>query len=127
MQTRKDWAVSQGLANPGRGRMPKAAVIACDKAEDEGMVFSDTKKRPVKKADKPKAKPVSNDGPSVSSDIDSGLFEPLYPGTWKTADGTKVGNRAVCVNCSTSLNFHRCGSAKALAPNLEIEAVFHYA
>lgn len=41
MQTRKEYAVSLGLASPGRGRMSKEAHEAIRAAEAEGMVFAD--------------------------------------------------------------------------------------
>lgn len=49
LQTRKDWAISQGLANPGRGRMSREAVAAIEKAMADGMHFSDEERHVFQK------------------------------------------------------------------------------
>lgn len=40
---KRDYAISLGLAKPGRGRLSREAHAAIDKAISEGMVFSDVK------------------------------------------------------------------------------------
>lgn len=49
LQTRKDWAIDQGLATAGRGRMSKEAVLAIEAAMSKGMQFSDQDKHVFQK------------------------------------------------------------------------------
>lgn len=42
MQTRREYAISLGLAVPGRGRLSAKAHEAINKAENSGMKFSDS-------------------------------------------------------------------------------------
>ena len=44
--TKKEYAISLGLAKSGRGRLSLAAHKAIDEAISNGMVFSDTKTPP---------------------------------------------------------------------------------
>lgn len=41
MTTKREYLVTQGLAQPGRGRFSKAAVEALDAATASGVVFDD--------------------------------------------------------------------------------------
>ncbi|AXH49319.1 Lsr2-like DNA bridging protein [Streptomyces phage Blueeyedbeauty] len=56
MATEREWLVSQGLANPGRGRYSKDARAALDKAKAGGMKFDLTpaEKAKLERANKPK-------------------------------------------------------------------------
>ncbi len=42
MTTRREYAISKGLAQPGKGRMSNAARQAIEEAEANGMTFSDS-------------------------------------------------------------------------------------
>lgn len=121
MQSRRDYAVSLGLAKPGRGRMSAAAHEAINKALSEGMRFSDVS--------------VSEDKPITSQEASKknteGTFfgdtpEPLYNGGWYVVEDGKrisVSGREVCRNCMNSLDYHRCSSPIFPAQNGEMLAV----
>lgn len=94
MTTRKEYAISLGLAKPGRGRMSLDAHKAIDNAIQEGMVFSDSLTPPPKKATpKPKEiKPVRK----VKGNLRG--FTP---------EGWPVGFR-MCRTCAKDCNYCRC-------------------
>jgi hypothetical protein len=48
--TKKEWAVSQGLAKPGPGRLPKAAHAAIEQARKDGVRFSDDVGAPIRRS-----------------------------------------------------------------------------
>lgn len=108
--TRKDYAISLGLATAGRGRMSLAAHEAVNKAIAEGMSFSDHGSAIVK-GETPK-------GPTVSK-ADSAYNE--YAAAFErfphdqmffyvNAKGKRVtlNGRAVCRECGYSLVGHTC-------------------
>lgn len=110
IQTKREYAVSLGLATMGRGRLSREAHAAIAKAEAEGMVFSDTK--PVvntPSATKP-VKPVSNEGAGMIGEIvqlwpNDALFEGV------DSHGKKhvVNARQVCRNSGYSMTSCPCG------------------
>lgn len=115
MQTRREYAVSLGLAKMTRGRMGKEAKDAIAKAEAEGVKFSDSPSVSiVKNEDGTETKTVSN-----SSDNYFGPTpDPRYPNdNWyvKGNKKMKVSNRAACANCLYSLLYHVCDTPAALS------------
>ena len=125
---RRDYAISLGLAKPGRGRMSRAAHEAIAKAEAEGKTFSDS---PVK-SDSPKSNSDSADKPdSVKSNSEPKDFfgptpNPIYNGGWYVVENGKrvdVSGKEVCRNCMCSLDYHRCDSPILPAWNGEMVEV----
>ena len=109
MQTRREYAISLGLAKDGRGRMSKEAHSAINKALAEGMRFSDVRQ------DSDSSIPVTSEQASKDSAAPENLFgptpEPLYNGGWYVWEGKKkrnISGREVCRGCGLSLDYHRC-------------------
>lgn len=113
MTTRREYAISLGLAQPGRGRMSREANEAIRKAEDSGMTFSDSKERvdpykgsAVKRAAEEKARKVQRvvqESPESASKPFTGKFEVEIPGGKRKA----LSERTACV-CGASLCYCRC-------------------
>ena len=137
---RRAYAITLGLAIPGRGRLSRAAAAACDAAAIGGMVFSDsTASVAAPKAARSKGKVF--DGPTTSvaaprvKKAKGGVFaktvrqptqveddeqfnvqDALYPNeqTWRSEDGQILNGRAVCSPCGYSLQYHRCSNPSAV-------------
>lgn len=105
--TRREYAISLGLAKDGRGRMSKAAHDAINKALAEGMVFSDVP------GSGNKDKVVKSEEVKPDIDLFSATPEQLYNDGWFILDGKKkvtVSGREVCRKCMVSLNWHECNT-----------------
>ncbi len=97
---KREYAISLGLAQPGRGRLSREAHAACMKAEADGYVFDE----------KPTKAPVVvvSEGETVSytrpvqEQVRS--VEALYG---YTEDGIKVGFTH-CTTCLNHANFCKC-------------------
>lgn len=108
MQSRKEYAVSLGLAKPGRGRLSKEAWAAIRKAEEEGMVFAE-KSAPV---EAPEPVNVSIVKPSKKvRDIGSHLVG-------YTKEGWVVGFTN-CRRCAQHANYCECRQG-ILAPSIVV-------
>lgn len=59
MGTKREYAISLGLAQPGRGKLSKLAHEAIDKAIQQGMVFGDSS-TPVVERQEIKSSPVTH-------------------------------------------------------------------
>jgi hypothetical protein len=115
MTTRREYAISLGLATPGRGRMSREAHAAIEEAEAEGKVFSDPK--PVTKAEKIAARESVRPAPRKAVVVQTEgqkTAEPLakpFTGTFRAVmpDGTrkKLSDRTAC-QCGASLSFCYC-------------------
>lgn len=118
MTTRREYAISLGLATPGRGRMSRDAHVAIEKAEAEGMVFSDPK--PVTKAEKIKARESTRPAPRkpvvqkpvqenavVERKPFTGKFEAIMPDGKRKA----LSERTAC-QCGASLCYCLCATPK---------------
>lgn len=118
MTTRREYAISLGLATPGRGRMSRDAHTAIEKAEAEGMVFDDPK--PVTKAEKiakreatrpAPRKPVVQKPVQESPVLDrkpfTGKFEAIMPDGKRKA----LSDRTAC-QCGASLSYCLCSTPK---------------
>lgn len=116
--TRREYAISLGLATPGRGRMSNDARMAIEKAEAEGMEFSDPK--PVSMKEKiaaraaatptapkaPRQRVVQTEGQEAAQPLAkpfTGVFRAVMP------DGSrkKLSDRTAC-QCGASLSFCYC-------------------
>lgn len=107
MQSRKEYAVSLGLAKPGRGRLSKEAWVAIHKAEEDGVQFSD-KSAPA--VSEPVNVPKSITKPSVQvRDIGKQLLG-------YTKEGWSVGF-INCRRCHQHANYCEC-KAGILAPSI---------
>lgn len=114
---RKEYAVSLGLATPGKGRMSREALAAIDKARAGGMTFDDDAPTPVKT---PKTVTVTEKRPVAvrrepveSNNImgDVMLAYPLDQTFTGYDDGKKVtvNSAAVCRNTGYSICGCHCG------------------
>lgn len=115
--TRREYAISQGLAQPGKGRMSREAHTAIEKAEAEGMVFADPK--PMTKAEKiaarGSARPTTTARVPVQSSVHeksellskpfTGKFEAMMPNGKRKA----VSERTACT-CGASLVYCLCST-----------------
>lgn len=118
MTTRREYAVSKGLATFGRGRMSRDALDAIAQAEANGMVFTDPVKEKVEispevlkrsaivrateehaRRDQMAAENVP-DGPSKAF---TGKFEVQVPGGKRKT----LSERTACT-CGASLCYCRC-------------------
>lgn len=115
MQTRREYAISLGLAKPTRGRMSREANAAIDKAIAKGMQFSDMQK----------AVSVSESGEKEEKKPDPVNFygstpAPRFDGGWKiTVKGKSkdISGKEVCRNCMVSLDYHGC--ANPIVPDID--------
>lgn len=97
---KREYAISLGLASPGRGRLSREAHAAIQKAEDEGMTFAD--KAPYIPKIKDVGETVSYTKPPQVKvrDIGSGL-------KGFTEQGWTVGFDT-CKNCACHANYCSC-------------------
>lgn len=121
MQTRREYAISLGLAKDGRGRMSGAAHAAIDEAVKNGMSFSDMPSRGVgKQID---SKDVSKGNPEDSF---SATPEPFHNGNWFATVNNKrvkISGRSVCTTCGYSLDYQNCLTPSVVGPDSEIVRV----
>ncbi len=110
MQSRKEYAVSLGLAKPGRGRLSKEAWAAIHKAEQDGVQFSDKSapvvSQPVNVVPKMSTKPTVK-----VRDIGKQLIG-------YTREGWTVGFTN-CRRCHQHANYCEC-RAGILAPSIVV-------
>lgn len=118
--TKREYAVSLGLAKPTRGRMSSAAKEAIAKKEAEGYVFADPSPTPSTAA------PVTADAPAapVPPDPRDSLY--IYPSDFRYPEEEYVavakvdGKRTVfsvrecCNTCGCSLTNHMCNTPSIL-------------
>lgn len=108
MQSRKEYAISLGLAKPGRGRLSKEAWAAINQAEVEGVVFAD------KSAPTPIDKPtnvVSLRKPSIK-------LRSVETLVGYTKEGWSVGF-VNCRRCAQHANYCNCPQG-ILAPSIVV-------
>lgn len=121
MGTRREYAVSLGLATNGRGRMSAAAHAAIDEAVKNGMTFSDMPQRGVGK--EINSKDVSRGNPEESF---SATPEPIHSGGWYATVGNKrvkIDGRSVCTTCGYSLDYQNCLVSSVVGPDSNIVRV----
>lgn len=111
----KEYAVSKGLARPGKGRMSREAHEAIRKAIDEGMSFSDYQ---VTKTDK-------SAGAEESTPLDV-VFNPYAEAFYRYSQDQKfvyrddngktheISGKPACMGCGYSLVGHTCNSPVVL-------------
>lgn len=132
---RKEYAVSLGLATPGKGRMSREALEAIEKARAGGQVFDDD----VVTTPTPRAQPtvsVKKDiSPRVASEDQpgdlnhvSGLYmryplETVFQGVGEGGKKYTVTARAICYNTSVSIVGCPCDSHRTLVSSLEVLTV----
>lgn len=109
MTTKREYAISLGLAKPGRGRMSAAAHDAINKAISEGMTFSDTLKAPAKTEKAPAAKATQDNSVIAPT---AAIREPNGYSFFYMEGGKKrkVSNRTACYNCGYSVGWHLCNA-----------------
>lgn len=118
---RKEYAVTLGLATPGKGRMSREALAAIDKARAEGTVFDDDDVQPrAPKA--PRVAPVraqratTHVRQSEGIMADTNLRYPLdqkFKGVDSQGKTHIVSGRNACT-CGYSLVGHVCNTPSAL-------------
>ncbi len=123
--TKREYAVSLGLAKPSRGKFSTAAKEAIAAKEAEGYVFADaTTATAPAPATKDEAKPVPAD-PRDSLYICPSDFR--FPEEeWKAVavvDGKRVvySMRECCNNCRCSLTNHMCNTPSVLGHPVTLE------
>ena len=97
---KREYAISLGLANPGRGRMSKDAHDAIAKAEAEGMSFDEN-------------------SPQNANTVVAETFERYRPHTMFSGRDSlggmhTVDSRQACCNCGYSLVGHICNNPTVL-------------
>lgn len=123
----KDWAVTQGLATPGRGRMSREAHAAIQEAIAGGMTFSDYKGAPSRRGTQtPLAKMVrakrqeSEKQPTdvVENTYAGGFFrypmDQIFTYTDDNGKTHEISSRPACMNCGYSLVGHTCNDPVVL-------------
>lgn len=112
--TRREYAISKGLATPGRGRMSNEARAAIEQAEAEGMIFSDAK--PVTMKDKIAARPASAPRTPVvqtsvqkSDELVSKPFTGKFEAVMPSGKRKSVSERTACT-CGASLVYCLCST-----------------
>jgi hypothetical protein len=126
MGTKREYAISLGLATPGRGRLSREAHAAIDKAIAEGMTFSDATAKPViqkpqKVAREPQKRAVATEeSHTTMADIHYRYdVDQLFVGTDSHGKKHTVNARQVCRNCGYSLTSHICHNPEVLVSSLE--------
>jgi hypothetical protein len=121
---RKQYAVSLGLATPGKGRMSREALEAVAKAESEGMVFDDAKGTPAPKVVRETPKPVTvkrESGPVATHERTDSVMgttlryemDQMFVGVDSNGKTHTVNGRQAC-SCGYSLVGHVCNMPNAL-------------
>ena len=113
--TRKDFAISKGLARPGKGRMSREAHEAVNAAIAGGMTFND-KSAAIIKGESPKGPVVAKDEPKA----DAKEFNQYAPEFYRfdrdqqfyytdpKGKRVVVNGKGVCRGCGFSLIGHTC-------------------
>lgn len=127
MGSRRDYAITLGLAIPGRGRLSRAANEACDKAEAKGMEFDIPLSAAVKTPRLRKAAPAPGAKGAdkfVKTTVVAPAEEPEWANVqnevysssqmWRSETGQIVNGRAVCTQCGFSLQWHLCKNPTAI-------------
>jgi hypothetical protein len=120
MSSRREFAISLGLAIPGRGRLSREANAACDEAASKGRVFegptTSVAAPRVKKAKGGVFAKTVRQPTQVEDDEQFNVQDALYPNeqTWRSEDGQILNGRAVCSPCGYSLQYHRCSNPSAV-------------
>lgn len=120
--TKREYAISKGLAQPGRGRLSRDAHDAIAKAEAEGMVFDDTT---VVVRQKALDVPVVNTEKAVDKGPKDSIENPFadaymrYEQTQEFVydEGGReftISCRPACMNCGYSLVGHTCNDPVVL-------------
>lgn len=130
----KEYAVSLGLATPGRGRMSREAHAAIkDAIENKGMTFDDyfvkgQNKPETPKVSKPvKAEPVVKDSADGDNQYAQAFMryplDQMFSGKDASGKTHKVSGRNACMNCGYSLVGHSCNSPRVLIGSTEAISV----
>lgn len=121
---RKEFAVSLGLAIPGKGRMSREANEAVAKAESEGMVFDDSKSAPAPTVVRDTPKPVTvkrETSPVATHERTESVMgitlrydmNQMFTGVDSNGKTHTVNGRQAC-SCGYSLVGHICNTPNAL-------------
>lgn len=114
MGTRKDYAISLGLAQPGRGRLSREAHAACDEAEKNGTVFSEKKVSTSVNANPLPGIPIHNEPVTEDGPADPYAHHPAptRSGMLMFSNGNttleKVSAKEACAECGRSFGWCRC-------------------
>lgn len=127
---RKEYAVSLGLATPGKGRMSREALAAIDRARNEGMSFDDdvpvirTPRAPVvASAPRLRVSAKAESDSNVGSVYHRYPYDQIFTGTDSQGRVQKVNARAICRNSRYSIAGCPCDSHVALVPSMEVITV----
>jgi hypothetical protein len=118
MTTKREYAISLGLATPGRGRLSREAHAAIDKAISEGKTFSDAK--PVVTKAPKTAKSVSvvteDEAPEFRETVYRYPIDTVFVGEDTNGKKFKCTARAACM-CGYSLVAHICNDPRVVNSN----------
>lgn len=128
---RRAYAITLGLAIPGRGRLSRAAIAACDAAAIGGMVFSEpttSVAAPRTAKSKHKASQFTQRREAVQQTEEAEEFnvqDRTSPAgsMWVSESGHKVNETQVCSPCGFSLGWHRCNHPSAVVGSGVLESV----
>lgn len=120
MQTKREYLISKGLAQPGRGRFSREGNAAIEKAISEGVKFKDATPAPVKRVAKSTGPVAKSDGPTDSTESGYGMaflrygkMDMQFEGVDSNGKRHVVSGRNAC-SCGYSLVGHTCDDATAL-------------
>lgn len=126
MTTKREYAISLGLAQPGRGRLSREAHAAIEKAMAEGMAFDDAApiktsvktEKSVKVKSEKKREPVSESS-GIQEIATRYSNDQLFEGVDSKGKKHVVNARQVCRHCGYSLTSHRCNDPEVLVASME--------
>lgn len=118
MQTKRQYAISLGLATEGRGRLSREAHAAIDAAIAQGMKFAD----PVinKSAPSPVVKSVKSEEIEAHEISEAPIrfsINTRFKGQDKDGKDFILSAKECCRTCGYSFTSHTCDDAKGLAPS----------
>lgn len=94
--TKREYAISLGLAQPGRGRLSRAAHAAIAKAESEGMTFDVTESNPRMVTESNRQVVTESNQKTDKSKTDKSTLKSVDPKAvrkWANDNGLEIGAR----------------------------------
>lgn len=114
-QTKREYAISLGLAQPTRGRMSREAHAAIADAEAKGMTFADTAvarriTSSVNADPLPAEVPTEHSGVNGDTPTPPTLRQGYLPFVKENGGTLKVHANEGCENCHDSFTFCHCSN-----------------
>lgn len=105
MPTKREYLISKGLAQPGRGRFSREAVAALERARQDGVTFDDEGVGSGNPEPAPRPRPKVNDP----------VLRDIQHVTGYTEEGYKVQS-GVCFKCSRHVSRCACRAGITASP-----------